>query len=893
MGDQEMAPVWGFLHMALLAVCWSPSLVTEGTVPLETLSCYNDYTSHISCSWADTEDARKLINVTLYRRLNTDRARPVACNSTGHLPKPGCPSPRCVSRRCIIPYESFVLSDNDYFSFRPDRPLSIQSTVLLDQHVQPPSPQDIQVRSKGDEFLLNWTVALGAAPAPWLSHRDLEFEVAYKQWHHSWEDATTLHSESSQVTLGPEHLTASSTYVARVRTRLSSNSGMSGRPSPWSPEVRWDSQPGDEAQPGNLQCFFDGVHMLTCSWEVRSPVIHSVSFGLFYRSSLGAKEKECSPVQKEEVGDLYTRHRCGIPVADPRAHGQYIVSVRPRTEEKNIQSSDHIQMPCPTLTVSKDGESYSLRWKTKKMYYAHIDHTFEVQYRKSTADWEASKKEILQNAHSMALPALEPASMYVARVRVRPNYGVYNGIWSEWSEEQSWTTETVLPLWVLPLILAGVSPTLLVALRFCGIYGYRLNRKWKERLPNPSKSLLFQGGSAGLRLPDSTWAGAGRSPPSWGPWGLCPELEGGLRVSEVSPLTTEDLHVNYDSPSEPDTTPADPSLPAEQPPSPPPASPAPTGHPEKQISSFDFNGPYLGAPHTRSLPDIVGFPPSQVGGSPRPPLPSSLEYLCLPPGGQVHLVPLAQVTEHSQPASEEHQCGLQRCEESPSLESGRGPGPHPMTSEPGASGQDPKGSPAALPATPASPAVASDYVTTADMAFALPTGTTSVSSAPLVPVSDHDPGLCPQQTSGPAGAASEKPAFEGYVELPPATSHAPKSPVGGPGPPKLSSLTPNPGETREDGAPMSPHSEGLLVLQQVGDYCFLPGLGPGPLSPHSKPSSPGPGPEVGDLERACPAKKPLCQPTAQMPAIQFFKSLKQQDYLALPPWGVSRPPEVC
>lgn len=58
------------------------------------------------------------------------------------------------------------------------------------------------------------------------------------------QNAATLHSRSSQVALGPELLLPSSTYVARVRTRLSPGSGFSGRPSQWSPEVRWDSQPG-------------------------------------------------------------------------------------------------------------------------------------------------------------------------------------------------------------------------------------------------------------------------------------------------------------------------------------------------------------------------------------------------------------------------------------------------------------------------------------------------------------------------------------------------------------------------------------------------------------------------------------------------------------------------
>lgn len=46
--------------------------------------------------------------------------------------------------------------------------------------------------------------------------------------------------------------------------------------------------PGDEAQPQNLQCFFDGGSVLSCSWEVRSEVASSVSFTLFYKSSSNA-----------------------------------------------------------------------------------------------------------------------------------------------------------------------------------------------------------------------------------------------------------------------------------------------------------------------------------------------------------------------------------------------------------------------------------------------------------------------------------------------------------------------------------------------------------------------------------------------------------------------------
>lgn len=37
----------------------------------------------------------------------------------------------------------------------------------------------------------------------------------------------------------------------------------------------------------------------------------------------------------------YVHHRCRVPVADPRNHSQYIVSVRPEQEEKFIKSSEN------------------------------------------------------------------------------------------------------------------------------------------------------------------------------------------------------------------------------------------------------------------------------------------------------------------------------------------------------------------------------------------------------------------------------------------------------------------------------------------------------------------------------------------------------------------------
>lgn len=47
-----------------------------------------------------------------------------------------------------------------------------------------------------------------------------------------------------------------------------------------------------------------------------------------------------------------------------------------------------VQMTPPTLNVTKGRDGYILRWAVEKMFYKHIQHTFEVQYKKDAASWQ-------------------------------------------------------------------------------------------------------------------------------------------------------------------------------------------------------------------------------------------------------------------------------------------------------------------------------------------------------------------------------------------------------------------------------------------------------------------------------------------------------------------------
>ncbi|XP_059103592.1 cytokine receptor common subunit beta-like isoform X2 [Peromyscus eremicus] len=786
--DQQMALTWGLLYLALLALCWGHG-VTEAqeTVPLQTLQCYNDYTSRVICSWANTEDAQGLMNVTLYRKL--EKNYPVSCELSEDLPWSECPSPHhCVPRRCVIPYTHFMGADEDYYSFQPDRDVGVQLVVQL-------------------------------------------------------------------------------------------------------------AQRGDKAQPQNLLCFFDGIHSLSCSWEVWTQMTGSVSFGLFYSSSPEAPEEECWPVVRELQDSLRTRYHCRLNMSSPRTHSQYTVSVKPRKQGKYIKSSSHIQMHPPALNATKDGESYNLRWETKKTPLSSIKHQFQVQYTDNPDNWEDSKTEILDYAHSITLPQLKPSTTYRARVRVKPLPN-YHGIWSEWSEEQTWTTDWVMPTWGIVLSLIFLVLFLLLGLRFGCVYGYRMYRKWKEKIPNPSKSLLFQDTGKGLWSSSSMAVFPTKNLSLQGPRSnLIAELRrmsyAHLGVNEVSPLTIENPNIVQDPPSGPDSTPAASSEPMDQLSNDQQDPPTTSGRPGNQTPSFDFNGPNLRLPQTHSLPDLPGpLVTPQIGGSLRPALPGSLEYLCLPPGGQVQLVPLSQAIGQGQAVTVE-------CE--PSLGSTESPSMDPKDSpslELSLEEQEPKDNPVTLPISsggPEDPVVASGYVSPADLVLTLPTGPLSTSLMPsLGSPSAQGPSLCLKLPGvPPRSPALPPPEFDDYVELPPSMSQPPQYPLGSSVPPVPRIPATSPAEPREEVAPASPHPEGLLVLQQVGDYCFLPGLGPSSPSPHNKPPSPGLCPDTVDLDQDLSVKKLPCQPMPQVPAIQFFKSLKHQDYLSLPPWDSSQPGKVC
>ncbi|NWI21667.1 IL3RB protein, partial [Crypturellus soui] len=308
------------------------------SVPMQNLSCYNDYNSQVTCTWMERSEAHVFLGMTLYRwdsnkKKNEEmHCKPQAENEFHNASK------FYIYWVCRSTVDStFGIGVDDIYSFKPNQTLEAELNVHLYKTVQPLPPQNLSVSlMPSGDFSLTWK---GYEGNPGLSSA-LEYEVAYKQKWESWERAASLSlSNTTRCRLSHEGLVPGSSYVARVRARPRLSSGFSGQFSEWSTETSWETPAGSGIQPRNLRCVFDGVDHLMCSWEVRREIISSVLFGLFFRTTSASAEEECSPVHEKTLTHApYVVQSCEITVTNTSAQSRYHVAVRTKTEEKLIEA---------------------------------------------------------------------------------------------------------------------------------------------------------------------------------------------------------------------------------------------------------------------------------------------------------------------------------------------------------------------------------------------------------------------------------------------------------------------------------------------------------------------------------------------------------------------------
>ncbi|XP_026724364.1 cytokine receptor common subunit beta-like [Athene cunicularia] len=481
-----------FILLLNLYLVFSVQAIRE-SIPMKSLSCYNDYNSQVTCTWMEHSEAHALVGMILYHRRDIRENKEMLCKSQPQNDLREAPD-SYVHWVCRNTTNNFGIGVDDFYSFKPNKKLQAEINVSLFQNVQTLPPQNLSViLMRSGDFLLTWKAPDGSQGLG----NALQYEVTYKRQWESWEKAASLLlSNTTLCHLSRDSLVPGSSYVARVRARPGRASGFSGQYSEWSTEASWETPEGG-LQPRNLHCLFNGADRLMCSWEVKKEIITSVLFGLFFRATLASAEEECSPVHERALPHApYVVQSCEISVSNSSSRSQYHVSVRAKTEEKLIEAYKNIKVLPPanvSVTVTESQE-YELRWTKHTLGYNFIKQRYQVEY------WKNNQygKTVLNISNDeppfiFTQQMLASSTEYRAKMRARVNTPLdYEGPWSEWSEEFTWKTENVLPPVVLPVVLpALIIPLLIVA--YCSYkYFLRKRKMWEEKIPNPSKSLLIQ-----------------------------------------------------------------------------------------------------------------------------------------------------------------------------------------------------------------------------------------------------------------------------------------------------------------------------------------------------------------------------------------------------------------
>ncbi|XP_059809420.1 cytokine receptor common subunit beta [Hypanus sabinus] len=477
---------------------------TEGQ-NISSLRCYTDYVSRIDCQWTEDATANCCVPMDLYYQKSSALMNHslTLCNRTETF--------RGISgteSRCSIKEKYFAIAFEFTFTFKPRKPVGLNKSFQLMENIklQPPFNLTVAGLSSGG-YRLSWeTVYAGNSSSKRLGM--LQYEVSYKRTWEPWETSVskTITGNDNQLAIKSTALIADSTYVARVRVRQL-NSIYGDRWSVWSSLIQWDVARNEaeprtdkaEMMPRNLQCSYDGIQQIECTWEMLKESSKYFKFNLHYRMDNGSEKQACQVSEIVHVYPHLTVHRCNITVPDQEGLENYEVFLKLVKQSMRYKPSKNIKPIAPFNLKSEelnDGR-FQLEWNSTNAYKLN----YEINYKKKNASWKGSEvKSIPQNTRSFTLPkhSLEPSSHYVVRVRAKVDCipkepDCYEGPWSDWSS----TTQIITgPDKEIPIIVACS----LIALFFivAPIVFFQVKRKkrlWLESIPDPAKSKLFHLGT--------------------------------------------------------------------------------------------------------------------------------------------------------------------------------------------------------------------------------------------------------------------------------------------------------------------------------------------------------------------------------------------------------------
>ncbi|XP_067830677.1 cytokine receptor common subunit beta [Heptranchias perlo] len=496
-----------FLCLTSALVLITVHCAEKGHDITSSLQCYTDYISKIDCQWAENTMARHYIPMDLYY----EKVVPTALTNHSQEKCILSGAPENVSSSylnwwCTIKENNYVVAFKYNYTFKPERPVNLGKTFRLLENIKPQPPRNLSltVMEKGD-YLLVWQTVYTRDP-PNMLFGKLQYEINYRRTWESWENSVTetVSEDNQQFQIRKSFLATMNTYIARVRAKPQQNSSYRGHWSEWSTEIQWNtthdanvSQTAKtEVMPRNLQCAYDGVREIECTWEVTRESSRYFEFNLHYGKANSPETKECKPSVIVNTFSHLTVHRCNIPVDGQEALADYKVLLKLSEPAITFEPFRNIKTNAPfNLTIKQlPDRRYQLNWLTVEAKY---QSEYEIYYKKDEDSWENSKvKKLPQETNSYSFPkdSMDASSRYHirmrAKVRCRGDPHCYRGPWSDWSKMVTLKTDPdtqmfVTLMYVFPIILITLIPPLYCLIR-------RQKRSWLDSIPDPAKSKLFR-----------------------------------------------------------------------------------------------------------------------------------------------------------------------------------------------------------------------------------------------------------------------------------------------------------------------------------------------------------------------------------------------------------------
>uniref|UniRef100_V9K9I3 Cytokine receptor common subunit beta n=1 Tax=Callorhinchus milii TaxID=7868 RepID=V9K9I3_CALMI len=497
-----------FLRLVLL---WL--LVTVCSSKVNELQCYNDYATRIDCHWTEDISVKPHIPMRLfYQKVDSLSSEPeqqcdaVQVNQSDSL----------ISWNCTIWRKSFYASLVYKFTFKPVTPLNVRQTTSLMDNIRPRPPANLSIsHMMTGDYHLTWQTVYSEASGSRL-HGHLQYQVDHCSHQQCWQDAVSeLVLENRTHLVISRRLAKPGEHRARVRARPQASGQYTGYWSQWSTEIRWNVTPettGPKTEPAdvlpkNLQCEYDGVAEMGCTWEVPSQSLGQVEFKLHYAKANNMLS-ECSPTVTQQQTSHPTSFGCKFPVDGQETADNYTVVLKAVEPTHMIRLCKTIRAAEPfNLTVTPSSDGYKLKWEAIEK----PEQALQYQIRQEKADQAGLNPKMVdipQSSRFYVFPksSLELGSRYSFRVRAKvakAGQDGYDGPWSEWSREiilnVKGDSEYITILITGTLISLAILMTPPICWLIC-----RRKRSWLDSIPNPGKSKLFQSEGQGALLRPTT-----------------------------------------------------------------------------------------------------------------------------------------------------------------------------------------------------------------------------------------------------------------------------------------------------------------------------------------------------------------------------------------------------